>query len=332
MIKITPKIKNNFKKVNSLIKSSKKILIVSHKSPDQDAVGSALALKLALQEKGVDASIFISGYSKKEFSFLPGYQLIKPILTSHDFDLVFGLDYGHINRLDIDELLNKSNPSFVTIDHHIDSGLNHIGSIKIVCSASSTSEIIYYYLKYSKFPINKDIATCILSGIIGDTEGFIHSNTSHKTLSISGELLSMGVKINKITKQVLNNKYLVDNPRSLGKILSGVKKYSDLSLVYLVIKNSDFESWNKTCLENLVSTINTAEDCKWALLLVEYDQNKTKASLRSEEHAQVDVSKIANLFGGGGHKLASGFRVDKAPEEVLNLLIRRVKNNNLLRK
>ncbi len=227
-------------------------------------------------------------------------------------------------------MIKENNPNIITIDHHIDKGSSHIGKVKIIELASSTAEIIYHYLNYSKINIDQNIATCLLSGIIGDTGGFLHSNTSHKTLSIAGELLTKGVGINKITKQILNNKSLIDNSKNLGKILSNIKKYPEIGLVYLIINNQDFSSWYKAYSDNLVSLINTVKDCKWALLLVEYDSGKTKASLRSEEYSGVDVSKFANFFGGGGHKLASGFKIDKKPEKVLELLVKEAKKQKIM--
>ncbi len=326
MIEITPQIKKDFNKINELIGQSKNILIVGHRSPDEDAVGSALALKWALKNQGINSSIFIEGYSSKEYDFLPGYNLINSKLDSScDFDLVFALDYGDVRRLAIDDLLEQYNPIVITVDHHLDEGANHIGELKILEPASSTSEIIYHYLKESNWDIDRDIAVCILTGIIGDTGGFLHSNTSYGTLLIVGELLSKGIRINKIIKQILSNRNFAGNSKVLGQLLGNVEKYPELDLVYLMINNDDFESWRKSDLNNLISVINTVEDCKWSLILVEYEKGRTKGSLRSEEYNGVDVSKIASLFGGGGHKLASGFRVDEEPQKVFKQLIKKAK-------
>ena len=317
--------RNKFNKINELIAQSKNILIVSHRAPDEDAVGSALALKFALKKQGIDSSVFISGYSAKKYRFLPGYNLIDSELNSNDFDLVFALDYGDVRRLAIDDLLEQSRPTVITIDHHLGEGANHIGEVKVLEPISSTSEIIYYYLKELGWPIDRDIATCILTGIIGDTGGFIHSNTSYQTLLTVGELLSQGIRINKIIKQILNSNAFVNNSESLGRLLSKAEKHHELDLVYLIINNNDFEKWYKSDLDNLASAINTVEDCKWALLLVEYEKGKTKGSLRSEEYKGIDVSKIASLFDGGGHKFASGFRVDSEPEKVFRQLIKKAR-------
>jgi len=325
MIEIDSQIKKDFNKINELISGSRNILIVSHRSPDEDAIGSALALKLALKKQGIDSSVFISGYSSKQYKFLPGYNLINSELNNYDFDLVFALDYGQARRLSIDGLLVEKNPLVITIDHHLDEGTDHIGEIKILAPASSTSEIIYYYLKESGWQIDRDIATCILTGIIGDTGGFLHANTSYQTLLTVGELLSRGIQINKIIRQILSSRALVDKSETFGQLLSRVEKHSELDLVYLIVNHDDFRSWYRSDLDNLVSTINTVADCKWALLLVEYEKGKTKVSLRSEDYKGVDVAKIASLFGGGGHRLASGFRIDKEPEKALREIIKKTK-------
>lgn len=317
--------KEVFNKINELVAKSKNILIVGHRAADEDTVGSALALKLALKKQGIESSVFIADYSPREYKFLPGYNLINSKLDSYDFDLVFALDYGDVRRLAINDLLEQKNPTVITIDHHLDEGANHIGKLKILEPVSSTSEIIYLYLKESNWPIDRDIATCILTGIIGDTGGFLHANTSHRTLLAVGELLSKGIRINKIIRQILNSNTLVNNSQVLGQLLSRVEKYSEMDLVYLIINNNDFESWHKSDLDNLVSTINTIDDCKWALLLIEYEKGKTKASLRSEDYKGVDVSKIASLFGGGGHKLASGFHANGEPEKIFRQVVKKAK-------
>lgn len=319
--------REDFNKINELIASSKNILIASHRAPDEDAVGSALALKFSFKKQGIDSSIFISDYSTKEYKFLPGYNLINSQLDHYDFDLVFALDYGDIRRLAIDDLLIQKRPTVITIDHHLDEGANHIGDVKILEPISSTSEIIYYYLKESGWQIDRDIATCILTGIIGDTGGFLHANTSYQTLLTVGELLSRGIQINRIIRQILNSRALINKSEVFGQLLSRVERHPELDLVYLIVNNEDFESWHRSDLDNLVSTINMVEDCKWSLLLVEYEKGKTKASLRSEEYKGVDVSKIASLFGGGGHRLASGFRMKGEPDKVLKQVIKKVKKD-----
>jgi len=324
MIEIDSQLKKDFNKINELVSGSKNILIVSHRSPDEDAAGSALALKLALKKQGIDSSVFISGYSSKQYKFLPSYNLINSELNSYDFDLVFALDYGQVRRLSIDGLLAK-NPTVITIDHHVDEGVDHIGEVKILAPVSSTSEIIYHYLKESGWHIDRDIATCILTGIIGDTGGFLHANTSYGTLLAVGELLSRGIQINKIIRQILSSRALVDKSETFGQLLSRVEKHPELDFVYLIVNHDDFNSWYRSDLDNLASMINTVADCKWALLLVEYEQGKTKASLRSENYKGVDVAKIASLFGGGGHRLASGFRIDKEPEKALREVIKKTK-------
>lgn len=316
--------KEKFNQINELIAQSRNILIVSHRAPDEDAIGSALALKLALKKQGIESSVFIDSYSPKEFNFLPAHNLVNSKLDNYNFDLVFGLDYGDVRRLAIDDLLEQNKPTVITIDHHVDEGANHVGEVKILEPVSSTAEIIYHYLKESNWSIDRDIATCLLTGIIGDTGGFLHANTSHRTLLSVGELLSKGIRINKIIKQILNTSALIDNSQVLGQLLSQVEKYPELDLVYLVVNNDDFEKWSKSDLHKLASTINTVEDCKWALLLVEYEKGKTKASLRSEDFKGANVSKIASLFGGGGHRLSSGFRINGKPEEILKEVIKKV--------
>ena len=313
-----------FEKINQLIAESKNILIVSHRAPDGDAVSSALALKFALKKQGIKSVIFIDSYSAKEYKFLPDYKSIESQLNNYDFDLVFALDYGNWRRLSIDKLIEQKNPKSVTFDHHLDAGKDHIGEVKILSKASSTAELIYDYLKKSGWGINKNIATCILAGIISDTEGFLHSSVSQESLLAVAELLDYKPNMRRTINKFFNrNNCLEKDSLSLAKAISQIKKHSELELVYLVISNTDLKAWDKFDFNIIISTMGSIADCRWILLLVEYEKGKTKASLRSNEYRNIDVSEIAKLFGGGGHKVASAFQMNKKPKKVLKKVIRK---------
>lgn len=322
MFEITPKIREDFIRINELLRRAKNILITAHSHPDGDAIGSMLALKLALDNRGFNSSLFCFHLPPREFLFLSGCDEIKNQLEDEEYDLVFALDYGDLNRLGIDDLIKEKKPTIISIDHHPLS--TQIGEINIIePTVSSTAEIIYYFLQEFDYPIDKDIASCLLTGVFDDTGGFCHANTSRETLLVAGELLLKGARLNKIVKYTAPSGKSVSNTKLWGRALSRIKRDPHLGLVYSIITQEDFEGCQgkSSDLDGITSLLNTISDSKYSLLLVEYERGKTKGSLRSEEYKGVDVSKIAKALGGGGHKLASGFRIDAGPQDTLKLVI-----------
>lgn len=306
--------KNEFQQIENLILKSQNILLATHRDPDGDALGAMLALKLGLAKLGIKATAFCQDRVPGPFLFLPQAGSVCQTVNPQEYDLVIALDYGDIERTGLD--LSQINCPLISIDHH--PGGNHQGQIQIVLSnLSSTAEIIYHFFQEIKLAIDKDIATCLLTGIFTDTGGFQHINTSVEALNISGQLLLKGAPLNKVSKHYSQIRNL-NTLKILGRALSNMKK-SSYGMVYSQISKKDLDECraNLADLSSFSSLINTAADSKFALVLTEYEKGKIKGSLRSEEYKGVDVSQIARRLGGGGHKFSSGFKTKGSLEEVL---------------
>ncbi len=175
------RISEQFQRVNELLKGAQNIFITSHESPDADAVGSILAMSFALDRQNFKNFIYLPDEAPQYLSFLPGFEKLKKEIPSFDFDLLVCLDYGDFERLKLPQ--NFSEKKIITLDHHLAS--EQKGNIKIINpELSSTAEIIYLWLTESGLEIDKEIATCLLAGIISDTGGFKHVSTSPQTLEI----------------------------------------------------------------------------------------------------------------------------------------------------
>ncbi len=186
-----------FFEAKKLIDQSKNILLATHEEPDGDALGSMLALAIALEKAGKNTSAFADSPAPSCFNFLPGYEKITNDINWQKIDLIIGLDYGKPERLKLNLALTKS-PRFLTFDHHI---INQPLGLAIVNGEiSSTAELIYQYFLSVDTQINSKIATCLLTGIFSDTGGFHHANTSAQTLKIAAELLLKGAPLQKIAK------------------------------------------------------------------------------------------------------------------------------------
>lgn len=304
------------KEAIKIIKESNDILIMAHKNPDGDAIGSVLGLGIALDILGKKVTCFSQDPVPKVFGFLPDVSMIKNSIDPRRYDLIVLLDCDDLKRTGIKDfdMVFEGYEKLLIIDHHPRSenaGCKGNCFALIDSSASSTAVMIYGLLKELKIEITKDIAYCIFTGIFADTGSFQHSNTDEKTLKVAAELMKKGARAEKIAKQIFKNRTM-PAIKLWGKALSRIETDKDtgMAVSYLSKKDLEENDVSQEELSGLVSIINTISDSKFSLFLTEYGDKKLKGSLRSEEYKGIDVSRIAKSLGGGGHKLASGFEMD----------------------
>ena len=316
--------KEKIYQIKKIIEENNNFLIISHERPDGDALGSVLAMKIALEKQGKKAIGFCADILPENFNFLPDVEKIKndPKIVdefvkkssdSSKLSKIILVDCSEIYRTGLKNL--KKENIALAIDHHPVVRPEAKLSIMEV-ETSSASEIIFDLFKKLDIEINKDIATCLLTGIICDTGGFKHSNTSSKTLEISAELMKKGVRLNKITKKIFRSK----NETTLkiwGRALARIQKDPKTGLAFSIITYDDLKECGASPedLSGISNIISTAKEARFSLLLTEYEKGKLSGSLRSEEFKGVDVSQIAKLFNGGGHKFASGFKIEGSSKE-----------------
>ena len=302
-----------FGKISKLIRSSLSILLISHEYPDGDALGSMLALKLSLEKIGKHIDCYCSSPVPQVFDFLPSSRCIKQDFLLGDYDLIVILDCGDSRRTGFSERLKEfaqHKRKIINIDHHPKNDLHKIARYNIVCyDASSTSEIVYELIRELKIAMDKYIALNLLCGLYTDTGSFKHSNTTSKTLKIASELLKYGARLKRITENVINSHSLA-SLRLWGIALSRLainKKYRIASSA-LTLDDIDLCHATKEDVSGIVNMINTIPDINVSLFLYQLDGSTIKGSLRTER-SNINVTKIANIFGGGGLKKASGFTI-----------------------
>ena len=314
---MSDKLIQQFKKIKDLLWGAKNILIISHEGPDADAIGSMLALQLSLQKIGLKAVVFSHDYPPKYLNFLPGFDYIaNSDSPSGDEDIFFCLDYGDFQRLGLP--INISEEKIITIDHHPES--NHKGAIKIIePTISSTSEILYSLINYLGIEIDKNIATCLLTGILHDTGGLKHAVTTSETLRIVSDLLSTGISFDEISRKTLTVGKSLTNSKIWAEILSRVSFDKKRKFAFSWISFDDFEKHNVVFseLEGIASLMSTISDASFSLFLIEHERGKIDGSLRSEPHKGRSVVEIAKALGGGGHNFAAGFKQEGTIEEAL---------------
>jgi phosphoesterase RecJ-like protein len=300
-------------KLQQLILSAHKILIVTHSKPDGDALGSSLAFSKFLDALGKENSIFSLGPIPNSANFLPGRRKIKSSFNEinlTDYALLAILDCGDLKQTDIEKNLSAIAPtvSIINIDHHQTN--ENFGSVNIVDAlASSTAEIIFNLFKELDFPVDKETATCLLTGLVTDTANFSNPATTFASLEAAGQLLSRGANLGEISSNVLKNKSL-SVLKFWGTILSRLTENKKLGVVTTVITKEDLDlaNLNEEAFEGVTNFLNNLKGAKIVLVLKATEDGKIKGSFRTTTPG-IDVSRLAKTFGGGGHAKAAGFTI-----------------------
>jgi len=302
-----------FQKIKEKIDNATYILALAHQNPDGDGLGALLALGIYFRSINIPHILFSLDPVPEYFQFLPNAELItsdETHLANKEFDLIIVLDSGDLEYAGVDEHFRKLKglPVVINIDHHYSN--TNFGHINLVHpTASSTSEIIYHFLDYFRHPINKEIATCLLTGILTDTGSFSNLATTPTSLEVASRLLASGARVRQITENTLKNKSL-QQLQLWGRALSRIKKDEKTGVVTTVITQKDFDELgiDDNGTEGIANFLNNIDDAKAIIVLREKEGGVIKASLRTT-HPDIDVSDLAKKLGGGGHKKAAGFSV-----------------------
>ncbi|PJB18057.1 hypothetical protein CO116_00295 [Candidatus Falkowbacteria bacterium CG_4_9_14_3_um_filter_38_19] len=298
------------------IKQAKNILLVTHEKPDGDALAASCALAEMLELLGKTYSIYCFDEPPYQYNFLP---YLEKFQTSHNLaqaDLLIVLDCGNLKRTMIDQEINDQNGSKIIIefDHHpkIDNYADY--EFRIV-EAASTTEVIYYFIKHNKIKINKNLANCLLTGIITDTANFLYPSTSSQTITIASEMLTYGAKLPQIMENTWRNKSL-SAMKIWGKAMAGLKINKAYNFAVSVLTKKDLDdNLTEEDMEGISGFLSNLDNVNGVLLLREQPDGNLKGSLRTY-NPQVDVSLLARLLGGGGHAKASGFTVEGKLEKT----------------
>lgn len=304
-------------KLLAQINASDNILIVSHRHPDADTLGAAGALCFFISKELVkSAALFCIDTIPKSLEFLglTNFILSPSTLNLYNYDLIICVDCGDLSQTGITEhLLAKYDNAFVVnIDHHQTN--NNYGDLNIVEACSATAEIVFKFLKSINAGFTKEISTCLLAGIISDTTYYTNAGTTKDSMTISSELLKNQANI----KKIIQNTWRRNSPESLkawGKILSQIHFNKKNKTVTAGIAKGD--NIAPEAFEGLTNFLTTLYEADIIIVMRETADGFVKCSLRTTKDA-IDVSKIAQAFGGGGHAKAAGYTVKGYLEKTEN--------------
>lgn len=300
-----------FKKAASLLNDSQNILIVSHRQPDGDTIGSSLALNTAINQFfGIKARSVCADPLPFSLQFMPDSEKVHKKFEEDDIDLIISVDCSSFDQMKYPEkkpdFFKKKIP-LINIDHHA-SNTNY-GDLNIVdADAASTTIIIYRFLRFLNIPILPAIATNLLAGIYCDTGSFMHANTNSDIYEVASELMLAGANANSIVKHMFKTK-TVEQLRLWGKVLSNIK-VNNKGTIVSKITTDEFLETNATPkdLSGVINYLNSVPNCKMSVLLSEDMKGNVQGSMRSGND-NVDVSSLSCQLGGGGHKKAAGFTI-----------------------
>lgn len=297
------------------------IVLLAHENPDGDAIGSCLAMGIALKNQNKNVEIVIPKYPRI-FSSLPGTELILEKGSIEKYDLAIALDCATVKLLNGWSGYFEDAKTKIVIDHHSTNAM--FGDLNYVdYGAPACAQVLYTILNYFKWEITQDIGTDLMTGIITDTGGFQYSGTSKETFEIAARLLNVGVNIPKIYKQVFSTH--TRSSYELKKIaLDRLEFLEDNRVTFTYITKEDEEKVNAETgdYEGIVNEGKNIEGVEVSIFIHEID-NGMKVSLRSNEY--VNVSNIGLMFGGGGHPKAAGVTMQGEIEDIKEKILREVR-------
>ena len=306
--------------IKEKIENANSILILTHENPDGDAIGSSIGFMHGLKKLDKKVDVYIPELSKV-YDFLPGYEEVKTELTGNEeYDLCIALDSSDVERLGFGKEWFKKIGNTIVIDHHITNqnfgDANYVNAV-----ASSTCQNIIVILAALEVAINKDMATCIYSGMLTDTGGFRY-NVQSETFEFAGMLLETGVDIAKIYRRLFDETTEA-RTRLLARALDRLEILENGKIAYTYITDKDFEELHNENgdQENIVNYGRNIAGVEVSIFIREKD-GRYKVSLRSNDY--VDVSRIAAKYAGGGHIKAAGFELGMSLEQAKDVVIKEI--------
>lgn len=299
----------SFHTLNFVIENSTAVLLFAHSSPDGDTVGSVRALEAYLESIGKKVVIACFDPFPDFSRFLSEKPFVNPDeIDLKNFSAIIACDSVERGFSKIQDRLTD-NQVVALLDHHPDIKIK--GDINVIDPAySSVCEIIYDFFTFNKITLTKSIADALLLGLLSDTGTFQHANTTPRVLEIASDLIKKGASIKKVAESAFANKN-ISTLKLWGRAFERAKINPENGMIVSALTKKDMDECGaiQEDIASVAGFLNAVPDTKFSLILSERDNGMVKGSLRSEPYKNVDVSQIAASFGGGGHKLASGFEL-----------------------
>ncbi len=307
-------LKSVLKQAADAILKADRIVLASHVNPDGDTLGSSLALTHALRAMGKTAIPISHDGVPEILRWMPGQEWVRQDTDARDFDLAIVCDTGTADRIGGANPAVEAATASICIDHHVSEG--NFGEIRVVDSrAAATGELVYELLRVMRVPFSKAIADCLLCALITDTGSFRYMNVTPNTFRIAGALMRCGACPAAISELVFENRSL-GSIKLLGRALDSLRISEDGRVAWAHVRARDFEELAATDedTEGIVNNVRAIDTVQVGVLFREIPGHKIRISLRARDGQ--DVSRVAQVYGGGGHRLAAGCHREPPLEEA----------------
>jgi phosphoesterase RecJ-like protein len=306
------------------LRANDRFLLTTHEGPDGDALGSLLAMQGILERLGKDSVMFLSAKEfplPVEYRFMPLTDVFhEPPADVVDRVLVF-LDCGNIDRMPVD-FLRRDGAQVLNIDHHHDN--TRFGTVNLVdTEASCTAQIVHEISKRLGVALTPELASALYVGLVTDTGKFMYENTDVDAHRMAAELIEAGVDVDD-TYQRLYERVPIEKLRLIARALEKIERFDDGRLAVTYIDAADYSATGagEVLTEGIIDFVRSLEGTSVAAVIrdkTDGGRSARKVSLRSTD-GLVDVSAIARINGGGGHRRAAGFGTDLSYPELVEFL------------
>jgi len=290
------------------LKSARNVNILTHQHPDGDAIGSAYALSLMLRQLRKNVTIVIDQPTSPVFCKVLGdIETVNEL--PHGADLNIIVDCSDFSRTGFRNELKSAPGKIVIIDHHPTATPPKADLVLSDEHVAATAELIYELANSLRSTVTKPLATALLMGIYTDTGGFVHGNATSETLCVASRLMRYGANMEKIS--LAFSQHLPSAKKRLWGMALTQIKLNKLGFVVARVTKEMLELTNATSedLSGLATFLASTSEARVALVLVETDEG-WRGVLRTRK-TDINLHKLAKLFGGKGHKNAAGFSTTK---------------------
>lgn len=304
------------------IYEAERIALLTHVPPDGDTLGSALALQRWLQGMGKHSVQLYCTDIPQAYSFLPGVEGVATKYDGTPHDLAIAVDCATLRMMKPFVPVFERACTTVVLDHHLSN--EGFGDYNIIDPrAAATAEVAYRLIQTSGYPLDKQAATCLYTGLSSDTGNFCYSNTSASALAVASALVKLGIDVVDISSHLYRCRS-AQKTRLIGRALGSLQLHAGGRISTLVLTAQDFamSGANERDCDGIVEYGREVDGVEVAALVREMHDHVFKISLRSKYYA--DVRKVAETLGGGGHERASGCKYTGELSELLPLLVERL--------
>jgi bifunctional oligoribonuclease and PAP phosphatase NrnA len=308
------------------IRSHDRFLVTTHENPDGDALGSVLAMRLALEQLGKDVVTYLAGNVPipHEYMFMSLDSLRRSPPADVADRVLLALDCANERRLGPDPSLVEKAPLVVDIDHHHDNTC--FGDVNlIVPDASSTGEILRDVFAELDVELTAELAEALYIAVVTDTGRFQYANTTPKALRLAAELVEAGANVHRVFQDVYENVAFA-KIKLLARALEKARVYEGGRMIVSDLERSDFDAAGaeEPFAEGIIDFLRAVEGTELVALIREPPTQNGPArrvSLRTRAEG-IDVSAIARKSGGGGHRQAAGFSSEATADQITEFIRR----------